>query len=434
MNLNFKRSLLAVAIAVAVAPAAHATNGYFAHGYGTKEKAMAGAGVALPQDAMAAATNPAGMVWVGNRMDLGVEIFSPRRKYTDDNQMAGFVSGPTAGQKSDSNYFIVPSFARNWMLDSDSSFGVAVYGNGGMNTDYAQGVYAGGAGGPTGVDLSQLFIAPTYSKKLSGNSSWGIAPVLAVQGFSARGLSPFAPFSSDPAHMTNKGHDWSYGAGLRLGWQGEVSPGLTLGAAYTSKIYMSKFKDYKGLFANGGKFDIPSQITLGLAYKTSPSSVLAVDVQHIMYSGVDAISNTMMPMATACTPGAPATGGTGAGCLGGSNGAGFGWKDMTILKLGYQWQSSPDWTWRVGVSHGKQPIRSSEVLFNILAPGVMETHFTGGFTKKMGKNGEFSMAAMYAPEKKVTGTVDTTGIGGGVDVVTLKMKQFSVEASWGWTF
>ena len=27
--------------------AAHATNGYFAHGYGTKNKAMAGAGVAL---------------------------------------------------------------------------------------------------------------------------------------------------------------------------------------------------------------------------------------------------------------------------------------------------------------------------------------------------------------------------------------------------
>ena len=48
-----------------------ATNGYFAHGYGTKNKALAGAGVALPQDAMIAATNPAGMVWVG--ADLGVD-------------------------------------------------------------------------------------------------------------------------------------------------------------------------------------------------------------------------------------------------------------------------------------------------------------------------------------------------------------------------
>jgi long-chain fatty acid transport protein len=33
-----------------------ATNGYFSHGYGIKSKGMGGVGIALPQDAMAAAT------------------------------------------------------------------------------------------------------------------------------------------------------------------------------------------------------------------------------------------------------------------------------------------------------------------------------------------------------------------------------------------
>ena len=206
---------------------------------------------------------------------------------------------------------------------------------------------------------------------------------------------------------------------MRVGWQGEVSPGLTLGASATSKIYMSKFKKYKGLFADGGDLDIPAQITLGLAYKTSPSSVLAVDVQHIMYSGVNSISNPMLPNLQTSQ-------------LGASGGAGFGWHDMTVLKVGYQWQSSPDWTWRVGVSHGKQPIRSSDVMFNILAPGVMETHFTGGFTKKMGKNGEFSLAAMYAPAKTVTGPNPLEAP--GAETISLKMRQLSVEAGWGWTF
>jgi hypothetical protein len=53
---------------------ARATNGYWAHGYGTKSKAMAGAGAALPLDAMDAAQNPAKMVFLGNRLDFGVAL------------------------------------------------------------------------------------------------------------------------------------------------------------------------------------------------------------------------------------------------------------------------------------------------------------------------------------------------------------------------
>ena len=57
-----RKTLLAAAAAAAIAPlAAHATTGYFSHGYGIKAKAMGGVGIALPQDALAAATNPAGM-------------------------------------------------------------------------------------------------------------------------------------------------------------------------------------------------------------------------------------------------------------------------------------------------------------------------------------------------------------------------------------
>src|SRR3989344_5652211 len=75
--MNIKKSLvLAAAVAAAVAaPGAFATNGYFAHGYGTRAQGMAGAGVALPQDALAAATHPAGMVLVGNRIDVGMMLF-----------------------------------------------------------------------------------------------------------------------------------------------------------------------------------------------------------------------------------------------------------------------------------------------------------------------------------------------------------------------
>jgi long-chain fatty acid transport protein len=40
----------------------NATNGYFAHGYGTRSKAMAGSGVAFSQDAVAGALNTTGLI------------------------------------------------------------------------------------------------------------------------------------------------------------------------------------------------------------------------------------------------------------------------------------------------------------------------------------------------------------------------------------
>ncbi|MGZ5008437.1 MAG: hypothetical protein ACXV8W_11065, partial [Methylobacter sp.] len=78
--------VITIAALTAVPSISEATNGYFAHGYGARSKALAGATTALPQDALAAATNPAGTAYIGNRFDVEVEMFSPRRKYTVDGR------------------------------------------------------------------------------------------------------------------------------------------------------------------------------------------------------------------------------------------------------------------------------------------------------------------------------------------------------------
>jgi len=407
--------------------AAMATNGYFAHGYGTKNKGLAGGGVALAQDAMIAATNPAGMVFVGERMDLGAAIFSPSpRSYT----VTGAADeGPPAFElqpgtyESDNDYFLIPHFAYNWMLGSDQSVGVTVYGNGGMNTEYPTSATNTGVfyAGTTGVNLEQLFINVSYSKKLNAANALGVSAILAYQRFEAKGLGSFGAFgfSSDPANLTDNGVDTSTGFGLKLGWVGEVASGLKLAASYQSEIDMSEFDKYRGLFAEQGDFDIPATWTVGLAWDVAPQNSLTFDVQKIMYSDVASIANPLIPnLATSL--------------LGNNDGAGFGWKDMTIYKLGYQWQTSPEWIWRVGYSHGDQPIPNSETLFNIIAPAVMEDHFTFGFTYNTSKTSEFNFAAMYAPEKSVTGNNPLAGATG--QTIELKMTQYEVEASWAWKF
>ena len=437
---TFARTLAALAVSAAlVAPAAHATSGYFSQGYGTKSKGMAGTGAALSQDAMAAAVNPAGMAFVGDRMDLGAALFSPRREYTVTGMPSGAPGsfGLEPGKvERDSEWFVIPHFGRNWTIDADSSIGVTVFGNGGMNTDYpghanpirnAGGMCPSGTfcAGETGVDLMQLFVAPTYARKFAGgNVSWGVAPIIAYQRFEAKGVGSFAGFSTDPANLSNRGTDDAFGFGVRFGVQGEVSPGVRLGASYQTKISMDEFDKYKGLFAEQGDFDIPATATIGVAWDVTPTSTLLFDYQRIWYGDVNSIANPLLPALGACGMGDVSQ------CLGTSAGSGFGWKNINVWKVGYQWESDPQWTWRVGFSVNDQPIPDSEVLFNILAPGVMERHFTFGFTRQLGANNELSFAAMYAPREKVSG-VNPLDPGQNIE---LKMQQFEFELSYAWRF
>ena len=106
---------------------------------------------------------------------------------------------------------------------------------------------------PTGIDLEQFFIEVPYTLKIgNGRQSVGIAPVFAVQSFEARGLEPYKQLSVEPEHVTNNGKDWSYGAGLHFGWYGQINDQLALGGSYRTTVWMSKFDDYAGLFADDG--------------------------------------------------------------------------------------------------------------------------------------------------------------------------------------
>jgi long-chain fatty acid transport protein len=414
-----RKLLIAAATAAALAPlAAHATTGYFAHGYGIKSKATGGVGIALPQDSLAAAANPAGMVLVGNRVDLGLEWFQPDRGATITGNGAG-LNGTYDGNGTSS--FLIPEFGYNRMLSPTMSLGVSVYGNGGMNTTYKTNPFAAfGGTGEAGVDLMQLFIAPTLAWK-TGNHAFGVSLNLAYQRFEANGLPPaFAGFSSDPANFTNNGYDDSMGWGVRIGWTGQVSPTITLGATYQSKTSMSEFDKYKGLFANQGDFDIPENYGAGIAWKATPALTLAGDIVQIKYSGVPAVGNPIDSLFTGAA-------------FGSTNGPGFGWEDTTVYKIGVTYDLNPTVTLRAGYVTLKQPIPSSQTFLNILAPGVVEDHLTLGATWKMGTNGELTVMYMHAFEKEVNGSGSIPlAMGGGE--ANLRMSQDSLGIAYGWKY
>lgn len=415
-----KTQLVLALAAVGFAGSAFATNGYFSHGYGMKSKGMAGVGIAYGQDALAAATNPANMVLVGNRWDAGVDYFRPQRETSIVGNGAG-ASGTYDGNGRED--YLVPEFGYNKMIGNDMSIGVAVYGNGGMASSYKSNPFrVFGSSGTAGVDLSQLFIAPTWSKKLNENHAVGVSLKLAYQKFRARGLQAFAGISSDAANLTNNGYDDSLGYGIGLGWTGQVSPTLTLGATYQSRTYMQELDKYKGLFAEQGDFDIPENFGVGLAWKTTPKVTVAADIQRINYSSVKSISNTLQFPAT-----------VGVTQLGNDGGSGFGWRDMTVVKLGVSYDMNKDLTLRAGYSHGRQPIPSSQTFFNILAPGVIEDHLTLGATWKTAGDAELTVAYMHAFEKSVNGSGSIPAAFGAGEA-NIKMHQDSFGVAYGKKF
>jgi long-chain fatty acid transport protein len=447
------KTIVAVLFMAGLATPAFATDGYYPHGYGMKAKGMGGASVAMADDAYGGANNPASMVWAGDRFDIGVDLFSPKRAISR-------TGGPLDGSvSSGSNLFFVPELGYNKMIGWDMSVGVTVYGNGGMNTDFNGGQFtagtpgaqvcggfnqASGQAGPynmlcgsgkLGMNLTQLIVAPTFAKKVNKDNSFGVSLLLAAQQFKAEGLSGFFNFTSSVAggppayassNLTDRGNDTTYGYGLKLGWMGKVSDTVTLGASYTSKVKMGKFTKYQDLFAGQGAFDMPESFELGIAFKANPKWTIAADYERINYAGVDSVGNpsTMPGDGLGPNGGMPGTLGCGS-CRG------FGWSNVNVFKLGAEYQYSPKLILRAGYNHSDNPIQGRDVTFNMIAPGVVQDHVTMGFTYGVGKDSEITMAYMHAFKNSVQGASLFNAFGVPAGTEQIEMHENSLGIAYG---
>jgi long-chain fatty acid transport protein len=438
-NVGKSKTFRAAAIAAVIAgplTAAMATNGYFSHGYGMKAKGMGGASVAVTDSAFAGANNPAIAAWAGNRLEAGLDLFMPSPRGYSRTGSGGFGAGSIdAAQDSDSNLFYVPEFGYNRAISDRMGVGITIYGNGGLNTDYAGGKINCGAGagtanalcgsGKMGVDMMQLVIAPTIAYKMNDAHSIGVSPLIVQQQFKADGVQAFdnapgfPPMTGAPGKVTNNGYDSSNGVGLRLGYLGKLSQNLNVGVSYAPKISMSKFDKYKGLFADNGNFDIPENYTVGANYQASPTVAVALDYSFIKYSGVPSVGNPS----------------TNAAALGSANGPGFGWADINVWKLGVQWQATQKFLMRAGVNVGDNPVKSRDVTFNILAPGVVTTHYTLGGTYAVSNETDVTFAYMYAPSNSVSGSSMFNNLApgsGGTETIKMSEQSLGVQVGWHW--
>lgn len=430
MHAARNRALALAVSAILFSPLSHATNGMFMIGYGPKSVAMGGTAIANPQDSLAGASNPAAISAFNIRADADATLFLPRASATIRRDAPDEIT-----QDSRATTFVIPNMGMAMKFNRKISFGFSAVGAGGGGSRYNYNLYnatAGAGGDPDqtlGVNMMIMQMNPTIAFRPAKNHSVGASLVLSVQTFRAFGLDYFTQFTRDQDNrfLTNRGNDWSYGAGVRLGWMGEfMKDRLILGVSGTSKIYMSKFDKYTSLFAEQGDFDTPPNLGIGMSYKVTPKLLVAMDVTHTFYEETRSIGN--LPPTTG--PGSVFPNADEIHRMGNDAGLGFGWENQTIYKLGLAYKYDNKWTLRAGWNYGKSPIpeNNGAILVNFLAPATTEHHLTFGASYQYSDMIEYSFMYMHAFENRQWGPTYIGSMG------EIEMSQNAIGAGIGINF
>ncbi|KVW95478.1 OmpP1/FadL family transporter [Thiobacillus denitrificans] len=365
MQMN-KLSATLAAVGLAVPSLAVATNGMVMEAYGPIAAGMGGASMAYDNGSAALANNPAtlGLMAEGSRLDVMVGFVGPD---VETSMEMG---------KSQADAFYMPAigYVRK---QGKLAYGVGIYGQGGMGTEYANGDMAQ-------VGVGRVIFPLAYSVNERFNIGGSVDIVWAGMDLVVTG---FGIDFKDDSGFTGAAKGYSVAA--KLGFTYKPSDALTVGGVYQTA---GNLPDLKGDGYKVGGFDMPPVLGLGLAWQANDRLMVAADVKDVMW-GSSMNTVTIYQNGTVVAPFQQ------------------DWDDQIVLSLGLAYRLSDAFTGRIGYNHGKNPIPDQNV--NYLWPAIMEDHYTVGFGYAFSKQSALNFGLSYAPEVSVTGTGPTPPNGNG---------------------
>lgn len=364
-----------------------------------KEEGMGGVGTAYPQAATTANFNPAVITALGNRLDVDVGfIYQWGRHYIRGSQNRSF--NGTAGPQ----FKYVPVSIAGISKQLTPNLFVA------LTTDATRAIkytldktFRVFGHGKQGLEDIEGLIVPTLAWKLNQAHSFGVSLPIVLARSKVKGIQNGAVTSLYPDNYSNKGYDWAYGLGLRLGWYWHVRPCLDFGLFYSSHLLTaSHFHKYKGLLPAKGKLEIAPEVRVGFAYYWERAT-LTVDLQYHYYNQVRALSNSAHSRAPA----------------GSKNGPGSGWRNQFFIRAGADYQLNETWTIRAGFRTMIPPlIRGSNTIANFLNPYfVTKTFVSAGFTYRYNCTTEINVGYFYGVRRFVRGKRELALANGHLDML-----------------
>ncbi len=397
---------------------AHATLGVFEHGNGIKSLGMGGVGYSFAQETTALAANPAHALSLGNRYDVGVDVFYAKAVATFE----GNAAGPDESFNSDGkSWYYIPQGGVSYSLSDRWALGVTIL-SAGLGPDYDGSPYQrfGGAR-RVSLGLASSGVISALAYQIAPGQAVGLSVNTGYQVLSLEGAQFIASptVSEAPDKVTNQGKDGAFTLGLTVGWTGQLTPWLKAGAAYRSKNWTQRHKDYAGLVAEGGKLELPSIYGGGFAITPVQNWTVALEAQRYTYRKQRAFRNGLAKLEQGHL-------------LGSDDGPGFGFDDQNAYKLGVSWQATPKLAVRAGYVHATKLTNASETLFGLLGCLPTTTQYGAGATILL-KAWEVSGYAYNDPKKKQNGENSIpAAFGGGEANVT--DETFGIGLSLGRRF
>jgi long-chain fatty acid transport protein len=395
---------------------------------GAKASGMAATGIAYPQDAFAGAYNPAGIVEIGNRVDIGIDWIRDKGKaevtLTKSKQFSPFRKSYNPFKSPNminADLGINSNFTTEICGDSwDWAFGMVLYNHNYQKTSYQKSIHFLGST-KVGMEYIHEVLSPILSLRVNECHCIGMSVDVHLQRTSVKGLQSYANrvLSESPNHVTNKGYAYSSGVGVTLGWKWLATEALTVGAVYRSKVSMSKLHKYKGLFAEGGGLDTPEEWGLGLAYQFLPCSTFTFDVIWLNWQGVKSYHNQLHAHGRFKR-------------LGSNEGPGFGFQNQIFYRFGIDYALNEHWTVRMGFRHTNPFIKKTQTFSNITNCDTIENYLSLGATYTYISN-EFTIFYAYGFENTIRGKKAIPSFIGEGNVNLTESKNV-LGLSWGYVF
>jgi len=331
-----------------LATALQATNAVNDIGVGAKAKGMGGVGVALPQDALVVAVNPAGLAILSNRLDIGAGWVW---------QNGGSTVGDTHYRSHQTVWF--PEVGLSWRFCPRQALGLAVWVNGTLFTHYPTSNPTLGTT-PVRFNFSQAKIAASWGWQINQVHSVGVAANWLIGWLEANGLQLIAQQSAFPNDATNDGIAYQPGYSFHVGWLATFCD-LKVGASFQTRSWLGRFFRYQGLIWRGGRIDLAPMLSVGASYEWGWWT-FAADLVYRFWSDIPAFERPLQ----------------GGGLFGSAGGPGFGWNDQGIVRLGASWEVGPQLALRFGYNYGYTPFGRSQTLLNQLTLATTNHHVTAG--------------------------------------------------------
>jgi long-chain fatty acid transport protein len=416
-------AVLAGGAAVLAQPVQAAPNGHIMSCIGTNNCGMAGAGLAIAQDATSAALNPALGGRLGNETMVSMGFMNAdiaaHIEGTDDNPV--FNGNP--GQKnsgaddleSGAEWFLNASMGVNYRLNDKFAVNLTFYPGGGGATDYDRprtgALVNGGAadGNDHQIRWRMFNLQPSISWAPTKNQSYGLGITLVRADMKSDTLDGSFGRVGDigPGHPGVV--DVAYGVGFNIGGVWDLTDQLTLALDYQSRVWMERFKSYTSAFSS--TIDRPPVFSSGLDFKILPSTSIALDYKFIYNENIATLANQ---------PG-DAVGG-------------FGWKNIHVVALGVQHALNPALTVRAGWNYGNSPIGDKYVFANVLLPAIVEHRFTAGASMKFSNSLEFGFSAFITPMTKRVDSGDGDSFSSNNKDTVLKAQMYGAQLSVNYNF